>query len=110
MRFQTLFVLFLALIGAAYTFSFTLQRAQQQTKSQSGRVYMAGGRSPAEQGMTSRQMFKELRSKFNTAAKEPSFFDKGDAAEVELYCKSNKDGSQIGDCPFAQFIQVYSQE
>ena len=25
---------------------------------------------------------------------------------MELYCKSNKDGKQIGDCPFAQFIQL----
>ncbi len=23
-----------------------------------------------------------------------------------MYCKSNKDGKQIGDCPFAQFIQL----
>jgi hypothetical protein len=26
--------------------------------------------------------------------------------EIELYCKSNKDGKQIGDCPFTQFVQV----
>jgi len=26
--------------------------------------------------------------------------------DIELYCKSNKDGKQIGDCPFAQFIQL----
>ena len=26
--------------------------------------------------------------------------------EIQLFCKSNKDGTQIGDCPFAQFIQV----
>jgi len=23
-----------------------------------------------------------------------------------LYCKANKDGTQIGDCPFAQFVQL----
>jgi hypothetical protein len=26
--------------------------------------------------------------------------------EIQLYCKSNKDGKQISDCPFTQFIQV----
>lgn len=103
MSFQVLFVLSLAFIAMAFTFS--PQRTNQRSAS-NGRVYMGGGRSPAEQGMTNRQMFKELRTKFNDAAKDPSFFDKGDAAEVELYCKSNKDGSQIGDCPFAQFVQL----
>lgn len=67
---------------------------------------MGGGRSPAEKAMTTRQMFKELRSKFNDAAKEPGFFDKGIQPEIELYCKANADGTQIGDCPFAQFVQV----
>ncbi len=67
---------------------------------------MGGGRSPAEKGLTTRQMFKDLRSKFNEAAKEPGFYDKGDAPEIELYCKANADGTQIGDCPFAQFVQV----
>ena len=27
--------------------------------------------------------------------------------DIELYCKSNSDGKQLGDCPFAQFIQVW---
>ena len=67
---------------------------------------MGGGRAPAEKGSTTRQMFKELRSKFNDAAKEPGFFDKGIQPEIELYCKANADGTQIGDCPFAQFVQV----
>ena len=61
---------------------------------------MGGGRAPAEKGSTTRQMFKELRSKFNDAAKEPGFFDKGIQPEIELYCKANADGTQIGDCPF----------
>ena len=26
--------------------------------------------------------------------------------DIELYCASNSDGKQLGDCPFAQFIQV----
>lgn len=52
-------------------------------------------------------MFKELRSKLNTAAQIPGFFEVGDGVpEIELYCKSNKDGTQIGDCPFTQFIQL----
>ena len=67
---------------------------------------MGGGRSPAEKAMTTRQMFKDLRSKFNDAAKEPGFVDKGIQPEIELYCKANADGTQIGDCPFAQFVQV----
>jgi glutathione S-transferase len=29
---------------------------------------------------------------------------------MELYCKSNRDGRQIGDCPFAQFIQLVMQK
>lgn len=30
----------------------------------------------------------------------------GEQAEVELYCKANDEGTQIGDCPFAQFVQL----
>jgi glutathione S-transferase len=51
-------------------------------------------------------MFKEIRSAVNTAAASPSFFETGEKIDLELYCKSNADGTQIGDCPFAQFIQM----
>ena len=68
---------------------------------------MGGGRSPAEKGATTRTMFKDLRNKFNEAAKAPGFFETADGpADIDLYCKSNKDGTQIGDDPFSQFIQV----
>lgn len=79
-----------------------------QTYVYSLNLNMGGGRSPSEKLVSKRNMFKDLRSKFNTAAQIPGFFEVGDGpAEIELYCKSNKDGNQIGDCPFAQFIQVY---
>lgn len=103
MSFQYLFVLCLALCVVAFTFS---PHRPVQARVKGSSMYMGGGRSPSEQGMTNRQMFKDLRSKLNEKAKDPSFFDKGDAPEIELYCKSNKDGTQIGDCPFAQFIQL----
>jgi len=67
---------------------------------------MAGGRSQAEKSMTTKQIFRELRGKLNEAAQIPGFFDVGQHVDIELYCKSNKDGKQIGDCPFAQFIQL----
>lgn len=52
-------------------------------------------------------MFKELRQKLNTAAEQPGFFDTAAGkTEIELYLKSNGDGTQIGDCPFGQFIQL----
>lgn len=70
-------------------------------------LMMGGGRSPAEKSMTTRTMFKELRSKVNEAASKPGFFDVGDSnLDLELFLKSNKDGTQIGDCPFGQFLQL----
>lgn len=70
-------------------------------------MYMGGGRSPAEKGVTNRNMFRNLKEKFNEASKKPGFFETGGGpADIDLYCKSNADGTQIGDCPFTQFIQV----
>lgn len=71
-----------------------------------GVLSMAGGRSLKEKTMTNKMMFKDLRTKLNKAAEIPGFFDVGEKAEIDLYCKSNKDGTQIGDCPFSQFIQL----
>merc|ERR1711988_1726949 len=49
----------------------------------------------------------ELRQKLNTAAEKPGFFDGAEGkSDIELYLKSNGDGTQIGDCPFGQFIQL----
>jgi hypothetical protein len=36
---------------------------------------MAGGRSLKEKDLSQKQMFRELRSKFNEAAKTPGFFE-----------------------------------
>jgi glutathione S-transferase len=70
-------------------------------------ISMAGGRSLAEKSLTNKQLFRDIREKINTAAKIPGFFEVGDGQpEMQLYCKSNRDGTQIGDCPFAQFIQM----
>mmetsp|Transcript_10458 Transcript_10458/g.14409 ORF Transcript_10458/g.14409 Transcript_10458/m.14409 type:complete len:300 (+) Transcript_10458:36-935(+) len=80
---------------------------QLSSRSTVSNFLMAGGRSLEEKSMTTRGMFKELRKKLNTAAEIPGFFDVGEGTpEIELYCKSNKDGTQIGDCPFAQFVQL----
>eukprot|EP00596_Hydrurales_sp_CCMP1899_P002502 CAMPEP_0119041594 /NCGR_PEP_ID=MMETSP1177-20130426/12581_1 /TAXON_ID=2985 /ORGANISM="Ochromonas sp, Strain CCMP1899" /LENGTH=262 /DNA_ID=CAMNT_0007007765 /DNA_START=188 /DNA_END=976 /DNA_ORIENTATION=- len=67
---------------------------------------MGGGKSQAEKLMTKKQIFRDLRGKLETAAQIPGFFDVGQKVEIELYCKSNTDGKQLGDCPFAQFIQL----
>jgi len=55
-------------------------------------------------------MFKELRGKLNKAAEIPGFFDVGEKSELDLYCKASKDGIQIGDCPFTQFVQMVLQK
>ena len=67
---------------------------------------MAGGKSQAEKKLTTGVIFKNLREKLNKAAETPGFFDTGAKVEIDLYCKSNRDGTQIGDCPFAQFVQL----
>eukprot|EP00981_Chlorochromonas_danica_P004328 scaffold867_cov176-Ochromonas_danica.AAC.15 len=70
-------------------------------------LQMGGGRSLEEKSMTKKMMFRNLREKLNTAAQIPGFFEVGEGTpEIDLYCKSNKDGTQIGDCPYAQFIQL----
>lgn len=59
-------------------------------------------------GRTQKAMFRTLRDKLNDAAAKDGFFDVKDkeALEIELFCKSSNDGTQIGDCPFAQFVQM----
>jgi len=70
-------------------------------------ISMGGGRSVAEKGASQNVMFKQLRSKLNEASKIPGFFEIGDGpSDIDLFCKSNKDGTQIGDCPFTQFLQL----
>jgi len=71
------------------------------------KLYMGGGRSLEEKTMSKRQIFKNVRDKVIEASQVPGFLDvEGQTKEVELYCKSNKDGKQIGDCPYAQFVQL----
>lgn len=69
---------------------------------------MGGGRSKVEAGRSQRVMFEGLRKKLNEVAENPDFFDESyiEGSDVLLYCKSAKDGLQIGDCPFAQFVQM----
>jgi len=69
---------------------------------------MAGGRSSVEVKRSKRNMFKDLREKLNEQATQDGFFDVKDRAalDIELFCKSNNDGSQIGDCPFTHFVQM----
>ena len=102
---KSLQLIFVALlVGLNLSLAFRMQ----QTRASISALRMGGGRSVAEKDVTTRSMFKQLRSKFNEAAKKPGFFEVGDGpADLDLYCKSNTDGTQIGDCPFAQFIQVY---
>lgn len=97
----------LVFITFAITFSIALTFQPSAIRMRVNALQMGGGRSQAEKSSTTRGMFKNLREKFNEASKAPGFYETGDGlAEIELYCKSNKDGTQIGDCPFAQFIQV----
>lgn len=46
------------------------------------RLYMGGGRSREEQGMSKRQMFRNVRDKIFEAAKLPGFFDVGEGPPV----------------------------
>lgn len=46
------------------------------------RLYMGGGRSPAEKGMSKKQMFRAVRDKVFEAAKVPGFFDVGEGPPV----------------------------
>jgi len=46
---------------------------------------MGGGRSPAEKGMSKKQMFRAVRDKIFEAAKVPGFFDVGEGPPVS-YC------------------------
>ena len=101
--FKALFIYFTIAISLNIAVSFHTHISRASISSLS----MGGGRSVAEKGVTTKNMYKDLRSKFNEAAKKPGFFEVGDGpADIDLYCKSNSDGTQIGDCPFAQFVQV----
>mmetsp|Transcript_16129 Transcript_16129/g.35735 ORF Transcript_16129/g.35735 Transcript_16129/m.35735 type:complete len:303 (-) Transcript_16129:53-961(-) len=98
----------LALVVACHSVSAFNTYAPQVTRTSLSQLSMGGGRSPAEKGVSKGNMFKNMRNKFNTAAEIPGFFDVAGRVlpDIELFCKSNKDGSQIGDCPFTQFIQL----
>jgi len=78
------------------------QRLEQQV------VVDGAGVQEQTQKQTQRHIFKDLRAKLNEVAAQPGFFDTKDkdALLVELYCKSNSDGTQIGSCPESQFVQM----
>lgn len=85
--------------------SFALLKGTSITRGVS--LHMVTGRSPNEKGQSQRVMFKELKKEFNKAAEDPAFFETGfGPPEIDLFCKSNGDGTQIGDCPFTQFVQL----
>jgi glutathione S-transferase len=68
---------------------------------------MGGGRSPEEKSVGQRGMFKELRRKLNNAAEIKGFFEVGEGpVDIDLFCMSNKDGTQVGACPYTQFVQM----
>eukprot|EP00607_Mallomonas_marina_P004628 CAMPEP_0182428980 /NCGR_PEP_ID=MMETSP1167-20130531/25204_1 /TAXON_ID=2988 /ORGANISM="Mallomonas Sp, Strain CCMP3275" /LENGTH=305 /DNA_ID=CAMNT_0024612249 /DNA_START=49 /DNA_END=966 /DNA_ORIENTATION=+ len=100
------YIVIFGAIGQAFVpHKFTSKLCRQELK--------MGGKSLADTQAKSskRKMFKSLREKFNKAAEIPGFFEVGsEQVDIDLYCKSNKDGSQIGDCPFAQFIQLVLQK
>lgn len=54
------------------------------------RLYMGGGRSPAEQGMSKRQMFRMVRDKVFEAAKLPGFFDIGEGPPVNEFINNDR--------------------
>jgi len=101
----------IAFIAQVQGYNVGLTRAMKSQLLMAGRtmksqLLMAGGKSQAEKKLTTGVIFKNLRDKLNKAAETPGFFDTGVKPEIDLYCKSNKDGTQIGDCPFAQFVQL----
>lgn len=99
-----IFFILLALPSLLVAFSLA-PSSGVRTKSMS--INMSGGRSQSEKGLSKRGMFLQLKQKLKSAAEIPGFFQVGEGEpDIELYCKSNKDGTQIGDCPFTQFLQV----
>jgi len=102
-----LVVLILALCESV--FSFTLVPSPYTIVSSKGKsaISMGGGRNQQELGLSKRQMFQTLKKKLITESQVPGFFDiENEKVEIELFCKGNSDGAQIGDCPFAQFVQL----
>eukprot|EP01031_Cornospumella_fuschlensis_P040411 gene40411-49247_t len=70
-------------------------------------MQMKIGRNVDEISLSKKQMFRRVRDKLNEAAAVPGFFEVGEGTpDFDLYCKSNKDGTQIGDCPYAHFLQM----
>lgn len=103
-KFSIFLVLAALCFNVVYMFT-TKPLLQTLIKSRSS-LHMGGGRNKAEVGLSKRQMFQQLKQKLNTEAQAVGFFEVGEQAEMELYCKGNNDGTQIGDCPFAQFVQL----
>lgn len=103
-----LVILIAVCCNVAYMFSTApLKFSAITSTAHSKSAVMAGGRNKAEVGLSKRQMFQQLKDKLNNESKAPGFFEVGDGpADVELYCKGNNDGTQIGDCVSAQFVQL----
>lgn len=52
--------------------------------STSTKLFMGGGRSKEEVGLSKRQMFRRVRDKLNEAASLPGFFEVGEGPAVRL--------------------------
>jgi len=98
-------IVVLALLCCNVVHMFSVSRPFQVLSSRRA-LFMGGGRNKLEVGLSKRQMFQQVKQKLNTEALTPGFFETDGHAEVQLYAKSNSDGKQIGDCPFAQFLQM----
>lgn len=87
-------------------FNLAFMFVMPRTTTTSRALHMGGGRNKEEVSLSKREMFQKIKTKLNTEAQTPGFFDVGEKVDMELYCKGNKDGTQIGDCPFTQFVQM----
>lgn len=63
-------------------------------------------RSKEDLGLSKRVLFQKLKRKLEEAAKVPGFLEQETPPEIALFCRGNKDGSQLIACPHTQFIQV----
>lgn len=69
----------LMIIGLNLVTSFNVVRVRSSSYSE---LKMAGGRSPAEKGLSQRGMFLQLKKKLKTAAELPGFFQVGEGEPV----------------------------
>lgn len=87
----------------AHSFVFQLSTIQSQRSA----MIVMKGRSLEERKFSKKQLFRQVREHLREFSKAPGFFDtEEDKIEVELICESTKDGRQVSDCPYTQFVQM----